>query len=292
MTGSAVPRRMLGRELKVLRERSQMSATVACRAIEISPQTLWRIESGQPGPKLKELYVHVLCQMYGATQDITTALVALVAEAKRPSWWHQFKDVVPEYAELFMGFEEAAERVTSFRQDIVPDLLRTAEYHRAIVLAEFPGRPSCGVDRMIDVLRRRQAELRAGASRCDFRALVCEATLRNQVGGPGVMPNQLHHLVRVSELPGVSIRIVPQRVGGHPGLITGPFDMLEFPVHPVSQVIESPVVHVPGYRAAHYHHHENDITRYRAAIAEIQCVALDKAASRSLLLDIARDYPG
>ncbi len=49
-------------------------------------------------------------------------------------------------------------------------------------------------------------------------------------------------------------------------------------------------MYVPGYRAAHYHHHENDITRYRAAIAEIQRVALDEAASRDLLLDIARDY--
>jgi len=282
---------MLGRELKALRERSQMSATVACRAIEISPQTLWRIESGQPGPKLKELYVHVLCEMYGATQDVAAALAALVAETKRPSWWHRFKDVVPEYTELFMGFEEAAERVTSFRRDIVPDLLRTTEYHRAIVLAEFPGRSSCDVDRMIEVLHHRQAELRVGASRCDFRALMCEATLRNLVGGAEVMLDQLRDLVRVGELPGVSIRIVPQRVGGHPGLLTGSFDMLEFPVHSVSQVSESPVVYIPGYRAAHYHHHENDITRYRAAIAEIQRVALDEAATRDLLLDIARDYP-
>ena len=292
MTGSAVPRQLLGRELKVLRERSGISATDAARSIEVSPQTLWRIESGQPGPKLKELYVHVLCQMYGATEAVTTALTSLVVETRRPCWWHQFEDVVPEHAALRMDLEWAAERITVFRPDLIPDLLQIPEYQRELAHVEVPGRSVHEVDRMIEVVHRRGERLRNSPSCLVFRALVCETALHNPVGDVRVMRNQLEHLLTAGEMPNVSIRIVPQCIGRYPGLLTGPFDLMEFPVRPMSQLVEPPVVYVPGYVTAQYLDREQQTARYRAAIAEIQRVALDDEASRQLLLDLSCAQPG
>jgi len=223
MTGSPMPRRILGRELKRLREQSGVCAIAASQAIEISPQTLWRMESGKPGPKLKELYVSILCQMYGAPAEMTTALTTLVAETKKPPWWHNFSSVVPKHAELLMDLEDLADRMTTFHVDLVPDLLQTPDYRQAIARVNAPDSAVRQLEQVTEVLRRRQARLHSATSAPVLRALISESTLYNTVGGAEVMEGQCRHLAAVSRLPNVSVRIIPQRIGVHSGMLTGSF---------------------------------------------------------------------
>ncbi len=290
MTGSAMPRRKLGRELKRLREQSGVCASTASRAIEISPQTLWRMESGKPGPKLKELYVKILCEMYGAPAEVTITLAALVAEMKKPPWWHNSSGVVPKHAELLMELEDIADRVTTFHIDLVPDLLQTPDYRQAFARVNNPDNMIRQLGQVTDVLRHRQARLHSATSDLVLRALICESALHNTVGGAEVMKEQCQHLATVACLPNVSIRIIPQCIGIHPGMLTGPFVLLEFPAHPIAELTEPSVVYVQDYTAARYLDHENEVTQYRAAAAEIQRSALDEDASRQLLHEISRSY--
>ncbi len=290
MNGSAVPRRMLGRELKRLREESGVSAAAAARAIEVSPQTLWRMESGQPGPKLKELYITVLCAMYGATDRHTEDLVTLIEEARRPEWWHGIAGVVPDHLDLFLGLEEAAQRSTNFEESLVPGLLQIPEYRRALVRIEYPTRSSLDVELLIEVLVNRQRRLRDSVPNVEFRALLSESVLYNQVGGPDVMGDQLVHMATAGAAPNVSVRIVPQRAGAHLGLITGSFVLLEFPPHRTPHLTEPPVVYLQADTASHYLDQDAELERYRTAIADIQGKALNEEASRQLLLDISREY--
>ncbi|MQY18800.1 helix-turn-helix domain-containing protein [Nocardia macrotermitis] len=291
MTGSAVPRRMLGRELKKLREQCGMAVVVAAEAIEASPQTLWRIESGQQGPKLKELYVRVLCEMYGAPADLTEALVGLVAETKKPGWWHSnFADLIPAHFDLFIGFEEIATRITSFQLTMVPGLLQTPAYRRAVAWMEFPNHPSSALEPMLELHRHRVTRLENAVDPVEFRVFLSESVLDHQVGGAGVMREQLEHLANVGWAPNVSIRIVPHRVGSHLGLLAGSFVLMEFPSHKTSRLTEPPVVYVQGYTGALYLDQEFEINRYRYALTQIDRVALDEDKSRDLLLKAAREY--
>ncbi|MQY21636.1 helix-turn-helix domain-containing protein [Nocardia macrotermitis] len=291
MTGSAVPRRMLGRELKKLREQCGMAVVVAAEAIEASPQTLWRIESGQQGPKLKELYVRVLCEMYGAPADLTEALVGLVAETKKPGWWHSnFADLIPAHFDLFIGLEEVAERMTSFQLTLIPGLLQTPEYRRALVWVDFPNRPASELEPIFEMHRRRIARLDDSADTFEFRVLLSESVLHHQVGGPGVMQDQLEYLAKVGMAQNISIRIVPHGVGSHLGLLAGSFVLMEFPSQPTSRLTEPPLVYVQGFTGALYLDQESEIAHYRRAVAEINRVALDESASRDLLTKVAREY--
>ncbi|MGF6882543.1 DNA-binding XRE family transcriptional regulator [Nocardia sp. GAS34] len=288
MTGSAVPRRMLGRELKKLREGSGVTVPVAARAIEVSPQTLWRMESGQDGPKLKELYVKILCEMYGASEEVTEALAALVGETKKPGWWHSFAEVVPDHFDLFIGLEEAAARVATFQLAVLPGLLQTPEYRQAVMWVEFPGKSPEDLERYLDILQRRQMRLRGNGF--ELRALLCESILRRPMGGPAVMTDQVLHLYAMSSLPNVAIQIVPDRVGGHQGLLTGSFVMMDFPEHSTARLTEPPVVYMQGYTGALYLDQAVEVEQFRYATKEIQRVALDVDASRQLLLTISREY--
>ncbi len=282
---------MLGRELKKLREQSGVSAVAAAEAIEVSPQTLWRMESGQQGPKLKELYVKVLCEIYSAPADLSDALVSLVAETKKPGWWHSnFADVIPAHFDLFIGLEEVARQMTSFQLTLVPGLLQTPAYRRALVWIDFPNRSASELEPVFEVHRRRMARLNDGADAFQFRVLLSESVLHHQVGGPGVMQDQLEYLAKVGLAPNISIRIVPHRIGSHLGLLAGSFGLMEFPSQLTSRLTEPPVVYVQGYTGALYLDHESEIAQYRQAVTQIDRVALNESTSRDLLLKVAREY--
>lgn len=289
MAGSAVPRRMLGRELKKLRERSGVSAQNAARAIEVSPQTLWRMESGQDGPKLKELYIKILCGMYGASEELTDELIALVGEIKKPGWWHSFADALPADSELLIGLEEAAHQLTTFQTTVIPGLLQTEDYRRAILRIELPDRSVGERERLVELHTRRAARLRDAARPVGFRVLISESALYHEVGGPTVMAEQLEHLVSAGFASNISIRIVSQRLGNHLGLITGSFVLMDFPVRPASRLTEPPVVYVQGFTGALYLDRETEIEEYRRAVSQIQKIALDEGESRGLLRRAARE---
>ncbi|WP_433755525.1 helix-turn-helix domain-containing protein [Nocardia sp. CA-135398] len=291
-TGSTLPRRMLGRALKRLREGSGTPPKVAAQAIRVSVQTLWRIETGQQGPKLKEIYVQALCQLYGAASDETKVLVGLVELAEQKNWWHPYEDVIPEVFALFIGLEEFARELTTFQLTLMPGLLQTADYRRAGVWALQPQASPTEVERNVELTIRRQERLQKDSQNFTLHALLCESTLRYPIGGPAVMGRQLRHLEQATQMPNVSIRVVPLSAGMHIGLQVGSFVLLEFPEHPTAYLSEPPVVYVDGYTGALYLEREPEIRQYRFGLAGIRRVALDEGKSRELVAQIAREYEG
>jgi transcriptional regulator with XRE-family HTH domain len=94
-TGSTVPRRHLGRYLRDLRNAAGITTKVAARELERSEPTIWRIETGQTS--VRSLDVKAMCDLYGATPDITEALMSLAKETKAKGWWQAYGDAVPEW---------------------------------------------------------------------------------------------------------------------------------------------------------------------------------------------------
>ncbi|MFI1919818.1 helix-turn-helix domain-containing protein, partial [Nocardia sp. NPDC020380] len=286
-SGSTVPRRMLGRQLRLLREKAGVTVAQACRTIEVSPQTMWRLEGGQ-GVKLKDIYVKALCELYRSDDDEIAALMGLVQETKRTGWWHAYGDAVPTYFDLYLGLEEAAQRLTTYHLTLLPGMLQTAAYRRAVIWGAYPGMPTVDVERRIEIAAQRQKRLQEPRDRFGMNMFLGEAALRYGVGGPAVIAEQLRHIIAVSRLPTATVRVVPFGTEAVLPLITGSFTLLEFAPH--ANFTEPPVLYVEGYTGALYLDKPGEIDQYRLALKAIRAAALNEHETRELVLNIAKEF--
>ncbi|MGH3588212.1 MAG: helix-turn-helix domain-containing protein, partial [Pseudonocardia sp.] len=212
-------RHQLGRELTSLRERAGGTRQQAADALVCTPGKISKVEHGKLG--LSGLEVQTLLRLYGVPEDGDdwTRILTIAAEARRRST-HR----VPEWVREYIGLEANASRIQTFEVELVPGLLQTEEYTRAIAQATTAAREA---DRLVSIRRSRQARL-FGDDPPHLSVVMHEAALRVLVGGPDVMRAQLGRLLEVAELPHVSLRVLPFAAGAHPSM-TGGFSIVELP---------------------------------------------------------------
>ncbi|WP_433728559.1 helix-turn-helix domain-containing protein [Nocardia sp. CA-129566] len=285
-TGSTFPARMLGRQLRRLRNEAGIAKTDAEKALGVSANTIWRIESGQ-STRLSRPQVRELCDLYNAEPDIRDVLFELVGELGKPGWWHAYGGAYERRFDMYLALEEAADRLTTFQLTLLPGLVQTRDYRRAVMWAAYPQMSQYEVERRVELAARRQ--LRLQDPRLTMEVLLSESALLHHVGGRAVMADQLRHLARLSEQVNVSVRVVPLTVC-HIGLQTGPFVLLEFPKHKRDGWSEPPVVYVESYMGARYMETDEEIGQYRIGSDEIRRVALDAEASRRLFLERTEEF--
>ncbi|WP_307669470.1 helix-turn-helix transcriptional regulator [Streptomyces sp. V2I9] len=286
-TGSTVPRRQLGRHLRDLRNASRLTVRAAAKQLEWSEPKIWRIETGQVS--LRSLDVEAMCRTYGADPELTKGLMGLAKETKNRGWWHAYGDVIPEGFDLYIGLEEAADRLSWYESELVPGLFQTPDYARALIKRSDPERDDAEVERRVHVRVTRQALLTRVTAPPQVDVALNEAILRRPVGGSKVMADQLEHLVHLNELGNVSVRVVPFAAGLHEGIMSGPFVTLRFPAHGDSPYTEPPTVYVEGFTGALYLDKANEVERYDGAFTSIWGSALDEAGSTSLLKKAVRE---
>ena len=205
-----------------------MTMDGAAEVLQVSRQKMWRIENGF-GP-VRPLDVRAMCALYGATPELTEALIGLASETRAKGWWHSYGDAVPEWFELYVGLEQAANRLREHDDTLIPGLLQTVGY----ALGVYQNRADMTKekrDRLIEVRLQRQALLQRRLPAAPrFEVMLSEAVLLRVVGSPATMVDQLQHLIEMSRLPNVSIRILPMNAGLHFGAVAGAFVMLDFPL--------------------------------------------------------------
>jgi transcriptional regulator with XRE-family HTH domain len=283
--GSTVPRRQLGRYLHDLRVKTGLTARAAARELERSEPTLWRIENGHTATR--SLDVEQMCRLYGATADMTKALMALAKETRARGWWQAYGDVVPEWLDLYIGLEAAATRIDWYESELVPGLFQTGDYARALIREHAPDKSDSEIDRRVELKLARQAILRRPVDPPLLRVALREPMLRCPVGGARVMAGQLGRLAEASELPNVSLRLVPVATGLHAGMLSGPFEILRFPVNGHGEESEPPTVYTDIYTGALYLDKPHEVNRYDQAFGKIWKTALDDEASRALIRESA-----
>ena len=122
ITGSTVPRRQLGRNLRDLRNRSMLTVRTAAAELEWSEPKLWRIESGRTS--LRSLDVEAMCRIYGAPPDLTEALMGLAKETKARGWWHSYGDVIPRASTSTSAWRRRRRTSPSTSRSWCPDCCR------------------------------------------------------------------------------------------------------------------------------------------------------------------------
>jgi transcriptional regulator with XRE-family HTH domain len=285
---SSVPRRVLGHQLRDLRRQAGLTVKVAARLMEWSEPKLWRIETGQT--TLRALDVQAMCATYDAPLDLTRALARLARHTRAHGWWRAYGQGIPDDFGVYEALEEAACALTRYAPSLVPGLLRTEAYARALITSARPG--SDDADRLVyDCLTRRVLLTRARAPLTMTLALD-EALLYRPVGGPAVMARQLRFLADMAAQPNVSLRIVPHGAGHHPGLITGAFTLLDFQPAKRDSDTETAIVYAAGLTGELYLDEPHEVQQYRDAHAAILGYALDEAATVDLLFTVAKELDG
>ncbi|GGL34900.1 hypothetical protein GCM10011588_57020 [Nocardia jinanensis] len=135
-SGATLPRRALGRQLRKLRERNDINQAEAARIAETSPQTYGRLEDGRI-TKVTDMLLNTLANAYKATDAERRLLLALTGEirtsgASGGGWWRTYADSMATNFDHYLSLEDAANWVTSWQTTLVPGLLQTREYRRAI----------------------------------------------------------------------------------------------------------------------------------------------------------------
>jgi transcriptional regulator with XRE-family HTH domain len=209
--GPTVARIRLGSRLRHLREEAGISREDAAAAIRSSASKISRIELGRTTIKTRDLAD--LLKLYGADEAERESLLGLSRHGNVSGWWQDYGDSVPAWLKPYLGLEQAATLIRCYDPQLVPGLLQTPDYARAVF--SLPG-GSHGdrAERQLAVRMRRQEILRR-ADPPRLWAVIDEAALRRPVGSAAVMRAQIEHLIEISRLRHVNIQVLPFRAGGH-----------------------------------------------------------------------------
>jgi transcriptional regulator with XRE-family HTH domain len=261
--GPTVLRRLLGAQLRRLRERQGITREEAGYAIRASGSKMSRLELGRVG--FKERDVADLLTLYGVNDETDRdTLLALAQDANSPGWWHRYGDVLPGWFETYVGLEEAAALIRTYELQFVPGLLQTEDYARAVISLGNSSAPAEEIEQRVSLRITRQKLLARGdAPR--LWAVVDEAALRRPIGGRDVMRGQIERLIEATKLPGVILQVLPFRVGGHTAE-AGAFTILRFPESDLPDV-----VYVEQLTSALYLDRRDDVDAYMEAMERL-CV--------------------
>lgn len=286
-TGSTLPRRQLGRYLLEWRTRAGLTQQRAAELLEIGTSSLQRLEKGQ-NSRIKSRDIRAACDLYGVPGDLTEALVGLAKQANVKSWWHQYGDLIPKTFDVYVGLEAAATGLTSYQSDLIPGLLQTADYHRALVQLTWPDETPDQWEQRVQIKAQRQNIINRRTQPVTLDVVVGEAALHRVAGDRNVMSAQLRHLADMSTKENITLRVLPFKAGFPGGVSMPPFVILKFGTEPVGQVAEPPVVYLEGAVGNMYLENADDVKFYYRRYDEIEAAALDETMSRSLLRQVAK----
>ena len=257
--------RRLAMELQRRREATGMSREEVSRQLEWSTSTVFRIETGRNRPQPGN--VRALLELYGVTGPERDGLIQLTRDARKPGWWHSFRDVLPNPYEVYIGLEAGAASIRNFEPVVVPGLLQTADYAREIFRNGPRELDRDDVERRVEVRLARQ-EILTREDRPRLWAVIDEAVIHRVVGGAGVMSGQLRHLVDSAQQGKTTIQVVPYRAGAHAGTI-GSFVILDF-----EELTDPTVVYVETLAGDIYLEERSDVNRYTLAFDRLRAASL------------------
>ncbi|SMF49801.1 helix-turn-helix transcriptional regulator [Streptomyces sp. Amel2xC10] len=268
--GPAVRRRKLGAELRTLRTRAGLTSGEAARLVGWHQSKVSRIETGTSGAKPAD--VRLLLDAYGVTDPRLRELMLALAgadggEGERDHWWHAYRGILPPAYRDFISLESQATAMRTLETTVVPGLLQTPGYARAVTRAAVEGVDEAQLDRLVEVRLARQDVLH-GSPPMELNAVLDEAVLRRQVGGREVMAEQLHRLVEAARLPHVRLQVLPFAAGAHIG-VTGSFVIFSF-----SSASDLDVVVLDHLTSSLYLERKEDLEAYTEAFNALRAHAL------------------
>lgn len=276
--GPTVMRRRLGKQLRTLRVAAGKTPEDVATYLGVRRPTVTRIEQGKVNILPKN--VRLMCQLYDVGAPLLDTLLRLAAESGQRGWWVSYSDTMPDWFADYVGLEADAEEIWSYESEVVPGLLQTPAYTRAVTKDAHPERSDESLDLNVKFRMARQEILEA-ASPPQLHFVVNEAALLRPVGGSAVMAEQVEHLCTMVKRSNITLQVLPIEAGGHAGM-AGAFAMLRFP-----DDLEMNVVYLEHERGAGYLERPADLDRYGEIFRQLTTTALSPEESLDRLASLA-----
>ena len=273
-TGPVALRILVGTHLKRFREAAGISRAVAADLLRGSEAKISRMESGRVGFKQRD--VADLLTLYGQTDETQREeFLVLARRASEPGWWQPFGDAMPEWFSTYVGLEQAAASIRTYEPMFVPGLLQTEGYARSVIELGRPAPPE-DIDRRVALRMGRQQVLDT-SSGLGYWAVIDEAALRRPMGGDRAMRDQLEHLLKVSDLPNVTLQVLPFNQSGA-AATGGPFILLRF-----ADADLPDLVYLEQLTSALYLDKRSDVETYLVLIDRLAAAALTPRRSQAMI---------
>jgi transcriptional regulator with XRE-family HTH domain len=217
----------------------------------------------------KEIDISALLAICGVVGEERRHLLQLAKEV------HILGGAVPCCLETYPPHEAKARRIIEFQCVALPEIIQTEGYSRALLTEA--GHPATLIEQQMQARQNRASLLdRLSPPRCEF--IVHEGLLRVPVGGRDVMSEQLHHLLRLSVLPFLTLRILPISAGALAAQ-SGPFRLLDF--HDFT-----PFAHHANEHYDMYMEERQEVMAYRRIVVRMMSVSLDEKQSRNMINEL------
>jgi len=275
-----VRRRRLALELRRFRESARLTCEEVAEHLECSASKISRIETGRVSVAPRD--VRDMLELYGASGQQRDSLVQLARESRQKGWWHAYSDAIQPRFATYIGLESAAAEIRIYEVALIPALLQTEDYARAVITAGSVGADGEAAERTLAVLMARQPLL-TGDDPPRLWAVLDEAALRRRVGGAGLMRLQLEHLLALSGLANVALQVLPFGAGAHPAM-GRPFVILAFP-----ERADPDVVYLEDLTSALYVEDVDEVDRYNMFFNHLRATALSFSDSTALITSILKE---
>jgi hypothetical protein len=273
----------LGIELRRLREEAGYTAVEACEPLKAKGPKLSKIENGKQGATPEE--VRILCEFYRASNEERDYLIGLAEQRPRHRRRRAGKrDAVPDWFRRFLALEWDATEIKTYQIDMVPGLLQTEDYARAMIRAWEPEADERLIDKQVETRMRRQDVLRrTGRPSLRLDVVLGEGAVRRMLGDKKVMRVQLKHLAMMARRPNITVRVLPFDV---PDRISVPsaFQLFRLAQQNIS------TVYLEDLFGATYLKEPEEYTQYSSVYGRLRDAALEPEGSRILLDKMAGEY--
>jgi transcriptional regulator with XRE-family HTH domain len=269
--------RELGEGLRRAMEYAGLNGQQVAHQLGLSPSWVSRLVSGKRNASAVQVSAFLaVCRVTGEERD---RLLELCDDQHTPGWFQQHGSRLPQQVVTLIDHESKAIAISEFQSTLLPGLLQTGDYARAL-LKEAGRVPACEIDdRVAARLARQSIFSRDRPAR--FTYYLHEFVLRLPIGGAAVMSEQFEHLLRMSLRPYLTLRMVPASLGAH-AAIAGSFMLMEF-------VEFKPVVYLDSETSSLFLERPVEIDAYRDILAALAETALGEGESRELIATLATE---
>lgn len=271
--------RQLAMRLRELRNEQNLSIAEVAQALLCSPAKISRIETAQRGVSLRD--VRDLCRLYDVSPAESAQLMTLAKDARQKEWW-QFYD--NRELRQMLGLEAEASAITEYEITTVPGLLQTEDYARAVIRGWLPRIAPDVLDDRVRVRMKRQEWLHRPDT-LRYWVLLDESVLYRHVSSRQTMREQLDRLVELSELPHVTIQVIPFTAGAHVGF-DSTFRLMEFDHD--SGIADT--IFVEHQMGLFYLEADKVVRRFREIIDHLRAEALGIQESKRRITEMAANF--
>lgn len=271
-----VRRRRLAAELRRLRTLAEVTQQHAAAHLGCTQAKIGRFETAKRTPSLAD--VSMLLDFYEVEGVEREHLITLVRDARKRGWWHSYSDVLPEWYETYVGLEAEASSIHTYESEVIPGLLQTREYAYAVTKATLIRAKESEIDRRVELRMQRQQRV-TGSDPLELWVVIGEAALRRTVGGGEVLRRQLEHVLKLVELPHVTLQVMPLDAEAYPAQ-AGPFVILRY-----SNSVDPDVVYLETHVGGLYLERQSELSNYVAMMDHLRAHALDPEGSIQVISD-------